>query len=60
MGKTSVGTVEAYAISEHDARALVEQNSSLQHLLFGPAKIREIARRPFFAKILVILPIIDR
>lgn len=52
LRRTSIGTVEADAISDDDAQALVQQNSSLQPLLFGPARIQEIARRPFFAKIL--------
>lgn len=48
----SVRAIEVGALSDEDARLLVGKNVRLRDVLFGLPKIREIARRPFFARIL--------
>ena len=48
-----LGMVEVKAFSEEEAKALAKAVPALRGLLFGAATVREIARRPFFASVLV-------
>ena len=52
LDKMSIGTVEVGALDHDEASALAKSKPSLRALLFGTAQVREIVRRPFFAKIL--------
>ncbi len=45
-------TLEVAAFDEDEADALAEAKPHLRSLLFGERQVREIVRRPFFAKIL--------
>lgn len=47
-----IGNVSVGPLDDNEASALAEANQSLRPLLFGPPAVREIARRPFFAKII--------
>jgi ATPase family associated with various cellular activities (AAA) len=48
-----VGTVEVTPFDDEEAEALAALQPSLQPLLFGGERVREIARRPFFASVLL-------
>lgn len=47
-----LGVVSVDELDEAEARILADAQPALQPLLFGPKAVREIVRRPFFAKIL--------
>jgi hypothetical protein len=49
---TGIGDVSIGAFSDVEAEALANEQPNLRRLLFGPAGVREIARRPFFAAVL--------
>jgi hypothetical protein len=48
----TVGTVAVGAFGDTEAGALVRQRPALRPLLFGNERVREIARRPFFAAVI--------
>lgn len=48
-----VATVSIGALEDDEARDLANALPQLRPLLFGPRSVRDVARRPFFAKILV-------
>ncbi|MFT6238009.1 MAG: hypothetical protein ACJAQT_000078 [Akkermansiaceae bacterium] len=52
LSGTGIGTVEVGSLDDDEAGDLAEKRPHLQALLFGSREVREIARRPFFAKIL--------
>jgi len=52
LDSTGIGTVEVKAFNDEEANRLSEKNPHLRSLLFGSKQVREIVRRPFFAKIL--------
>lgn len=45
-------TVEVSELDDQEARVLAAQRPALTDLLFGPAQVRAIVRRPFFASVL--------
>ena len=47
-----IGDVSITGFSDEEAKALAKKKPHLKRLLFGPASVREIARRPFFAAVL--------
>lgn len=47
-----LGVVTVKQLDDTEARALADAQPALGPLLFGPKAVREIVRRPFFAKIL--------
>ena len=47
-----VATVTVNALDDEDAEMLAKAKPHLRGLLFGPSQVREIVRRPFFAKVL--------
>lgn len=47
-----IGIVEVGELNNDEAETLAAAEPSLRPLLFGPKPVREIVRRPFFAKIL--------
>lgn len=47
-----VGTVDVGTLSDEEAELLATDMPHIRALLFGPTQVREIVRRPFFAKIL--------
>lgn len=47
-----VKTLAVEQLSEEEAEALAEAQPHLRPLLFGSAQVKEVVRRPFFAKIL--------
>ena len=49
---TGIGDVSIGGFSDEEAKALATEKRNLKRLLFGPAGVREIARRPFFAAVL--------
>ena len=49
---TGIGDVSIGGFSDEEAKALSAEKPNLKRLLFGPAGVREIARRPFFAAVL--------
>ena len=51
-GGTGIGDVSIGGFSDAEAKALAKEKPNLKRLLFGPAGVREIARRPFFAAVL--------
>lgn len=52
LNAAGVATVEVDVLGEEDAEALALAKPHLRNLLFGAPAVREIVRRPFFAKIL--------
>jgi hypothetical protein len=52
LNVTGVATVEVKALDENEAEELARAKPQLRRLLFGPARVSAIVRRPFFAKIL--------
>jgi len=52
MGAISVVTLDVGALDDHEAEGLAKAKPHLRSLLFGAPPVREIVRRPFFAKIL--------
>ena len=53
FGDGGIGSVEVKAFDDDEATLLAEAKPILKRLLFGEARVREIARRPFFASVLV-------
>ena len=51
-GGTGIGDVSIGGFTDAEAEVLAKKKPNLQKLLFGPAGVREIARRPFFAAVL--------
>jgi hypothetical protein len=49
---TGIGDVSITGFSDEEAEALAKGKPNLRRLLFGPAGVREITRRPFFAAVL--------
>ena len=49
---TGVATVDVEALDDDEAEMLAKAKPHLRSLLFGPPQVREIVRRPFFAKVL--------
>lgn len=47
-----IGDIPIEPFSDDEAEALAKERPHLRKLLFGPAAIHEIARRPFFAAVL--------
>lgn len=47
-----LGVVTVEQLDNTESRALADAQPALEPLLFGPKAVREIVRRPFFAKIL--------
>src|SRR6266851_1174452 len=52
LNSLSIGTVTVGALDDDEAGALAKAKPALRALLFGSRQVREIVRRPFFAKIL--------
>ena len=52
LAHSGVGTVEVAPLNEEEAAELATGKPHLYPLLFGPREVKEIVRRPFFAKIL--------
>jgi hypothetical protein len=52
LANLTVETLAVAALSEDEADALAEAKPNLRPLLFGADAVREIVRRPFFAKVL--------
>jgi hypothetical protein len=52
LNTIGIGTLEVGELDDDEAQALARANPRLRRLLFGPAPVREIVRRPFFAKVL--------
>ncbi|RVJ89056.1 NACHT domain-containing protein [Sinorhizobium meliloti] len=52
LGGDGVGTVEINGFDDDEAAALADAIPALQPVLFGDDRVREIARRPFFAEVL--------
>ena len=52
LAKTGIGTLEVKALDDEEAKLLAKAKPHLRPLLFGPKHVREIVRRPFFAKVL--------
>ena len=49
---TRIGDVSISGFSDEEAKTLANVKRNLKKLLFGPAGVKEIARRPFFAAVL--------
>jgi len=47
-----VETVSVSQLSDEEAETLAKAKPHLRPLLFGPAQVQEVVRRPFFAKVL--------
>ncbi len=52
LNTVSIATVEVDELNDDEAEVLANAKPQLRALLFGPTQVREIVRRPFFAKIL--------
>ena len=52
LATVSIAAVEVIELADDEAEALAEAKPQLRTLLFGSPQVREIVRRPFFAKIL--------
>ncbi len=52
LDKFELTTVEVGALDEEESEQLAKARNELRPLLFGTQQVREIARRPFFAKVL--------
>ena len=52
LDAASITTVEVKALDDDEAEILAKAKPHLRSLLFGPLQVREIVRRPFFAKVL--------
>jgi len=50
--EAGIGTVEVSAFNDDEAERLAQAKPMLRTLLFGDERVREIARRPFFAAVL--------
>ncbi len=49
---TGIGDVPIGPFSDNETEALTKEKSNIKRLLWGPAAVHEIARRPFFAAVL--------
>lgn len=52
IGKNGIGVASVDRLDDAEAEALADGQPALRRLLFGAKPVREIVRRPFFAKIL--------
>lgn len=52
LNAVRIGTVKVEALDESEAEILAKEKPALRPLLFGPAAVRDIVRRPFFVKVL--------
>ena len=52
LNLVGIATVEVDVLNDDEAEVLATAKPQLRSLLFGPKQVREIVRRPFFAKIL--------
>jgi hypothetical protein len=52
LSTTSIGTLDVGALDDEESAELGKAKPHLHGLLFGPKQVREIVRRPFFAKVL--------
>lgn len=52
LGVLKVETLDVDQLSDEEAETLAKAKPHLRPLLFGSAQVREIVRRPFFAKVL--------
>lgn len=52
IGANGIGVVSVNRLDDEEAEALAAGQPALRRLLFGARPVREIVRRPFFAKIL--------
>lgn len=52
LDAAGVATVAVNALDDDEAELLAKAKPHLRGLLFGPPSVREIVRRPFFAKVL--------
>jgi hypothetical protein len=52
LDKLGVRTLETSTLDDDEAEELAKAKPQLRGLLFGPTAVRDIVRRPFFAKIL--------
>jgi hypothetical protein len=52
LNSVSIGTVKVDALDDDEADVLAKAKPALRPLLFGPTQVREVVRRPFFAKVL--------
>jgi len=52
LAKTGIGQVDVKALDDDEAEQLANEKPALRDLLFGAKAVREIVRRPFFAKVL--------
>lgn len=52
LNKLGISSVQVDALDDDEAQALAKAKPALHPLLFGPTQVRDIVRRPFFAKVL--------
>jgi hypothetical protein len=52
LSRTLIGTLDVRPLDDEEAAELGNAKPHLHRLLFGPKQVREIVRRPFFAKVL--------
>lgn len=52
LNKISVDTVQVDLLNEEEAQELAVQFPNLKALLFGSPKVKEVIRRPFFARVM--------
>jgi hypothetical protein len=52
LGKIGINTLDVESLDDDEAEDLAKAKPQLRALLFGPSNVRDIVRRPFFAKIL--------
>lgn len=52
LGVLKVETLTVDQLNDEEAEALATAKPHLRHLLFGSAQMKEVVRRPFFAKVL--------
>jgi hypothetical protein len=52
LDAAGVATITVNALDDDESEILAKEKPHLRGLLFGPSQVREIVRRPFFAKVL--------
>jgi hypothetical protein len=52
LGSTKLAFIQVRELDDDEAEALAEGKPHLRPLLFGPSQVKDIVRRPFFARIL--------
>lgn len=52
LNSVSIGTVEVGSLKDDESEILAAQKPELRPLLFGPAQVSEVVRRPFFTRVL--------